>query len=312
MGGEAVTLCPPFKRGQMQPQDDISVDYARLASQHVFFVGGPAKSGTTWLQHLLNAHPEVVCKGEGHLTTTLIPVLKAALEGYNQKIRAYNSGLFAETDGFPLFGEAELREISCVAAGMLLARVAHAVPAARAVGEKTPANIHSYGLLAWMFPKCSLLCTVRDPRDCFTSNWHQTIRVNPQYISEVHGGSMARFAETYGKKWASVVTSGMTARQQHPERVHLVRYEDLKSHPESTIVPLFRTLGVRVDADVMRACVAAASFGSLSGGRQAGQEQGGSFFRKGVVGDWSRHLDRASLAALERTTGPLMAHFGYA
>ncbi|HEX5915407.1 MAG TPA: sulfotransferase, partial [Rubrobacter sp.] len=31
----------------------------------VFFVVGLAKSGTTWLMKTLDAHPEVLCRGEG-------------------------------------------------------------------------------------------------------------------------------------------------------------------------------------------------------------------------------------------------------
>ena len=31
----------------------------------VFFLVGLAKSGTTWLMKTLDAHPEVLCKGEG-------------------------------------------------------------------------------------------------------------------------------------------------------------------------------------------------------------------------------------------------------
>ena len=31
----------------------------------VFFVVGRAKSGTSWLMRLLNAHPEILCRGEG-------------------------------------------------------------------------------------------------------------------------------------------------------------------------------------------------------------------------------------------------------
>ena len=35
----------------------------------VFFVCGAAKSGTTWLQRILDAHPETRCSGEGHFIT---------------------------------------------------------------------------------------------------------------------------------------------------------------------------------------------------------------------------------------------------
>ena len=33
----------------------------------VFFLVGRGRSGTTWLQEVLNAHPEVLCRGEGYL-----------------------------------------------------------------------------------------------------------------------------------------------------------------------------------------------------------------------------------------------------
>ena len=35
------------------------------ASKPVFFVVGGGKSGTTWLQQMLNSHPEILCRGEG-------------------------------------------------------------------------------------------------------------------------------------------------------------------------------------------------------------------------------------------------------
>lgn len=36
------------------------------AQAPMFFVVGRGRSGTTWLMHLLDAHPEVACKGEGY------------------------------------------------------------------------------------------------------------------------------------------------------------------------------------------------------------------------------------------------------
>jgi hypothetical protein len=37
----------------------------RLAGCQLFFAGGAPRSGTTWLQLLLDSHPEVCCRGEG-------------------------------------------------------------------------------------------------------------------------------------------------------------------------------------------------------------------------------------------------------
>jgi hypothetical protein len=49
----------------------------------------------------------------------------------------------------------------------------------------------------------------------------------------------------------------------------------------------------------------------LSGGRARGQENAGSFFRKGIVGDWKTRLDPASAEYVVATCGPLMTRFGY-
>jgi hypothetical protein len=36
-----------------------------LARRQLFFVGGAPRSGTTWLQFLLDSHPEISCRGSG-------------------------------------------------------------------------------------------------------------------------------------------------------------------------------------------------------------------------------------------------------
>jgi hypothetical protein len=65
-------------------------DYHRLQStvsavhsKQMFFIGGVAKSGTTWLQILLDLHPNITCKGEGHFPNTFAPLLKGVLDMHN-------------------------------------------------------------------------------------------------------------------------------------------------------------------------------------------------------------------------------------
>ena len=56
----------------------------RIAALRVFFVVGCQKSGTTWVQHLLDAHPQIACGGEAHLTDVLAPLLQDAFHLYNK------------------------------------------------------------------------------------------------------------------------------------------------------------------------------------------------------------------------------------
>ena len=61
-------------------------DYATLRktiddtfAKKLFFIMGTIKSGTTWLQLVLDGHPEIACRGEGHFTNFLAPALSRAV-----------------------------------------------------------------------------------------------------------------------------------------------------------------------------------------------------------------------------------------
>ena len=73
----------------------------------LFFVCGALKSGTTWVPLMLGAHPEIACRGEGHLANYLLPRIGSALLKYNSKIRFKNKTIFSEIDGFPRFASAQ-------------------------------------------------------------------------------------------------------------------------------------------------------------------------------------------------------------
>jgi hypothetical protein len=53
-------------------------------NKKIFFVVGMSKSGTTWLQNILNGHPSAICMGEGHFFNEFMPRLKKAINGYNE------------------------------------------------------------------------------------------------------------------------------------------------------------------------------------------------------------------------------------
>jgi len=72
------------------------VDYERiqkcvndLLQKDLFFIFGYPKSGTTWVQHLLNGHPEIWCGGES-LFTRFMPLLEQAAEQYNERVARIN------------------------------------------------------------------------------------------------------------------------------------------------------------------------------------------------------------------------------
>ncbi len=51
-----------------------------------FFICGAQKSGTTWLQRILDAHPQVRCRGEGHFFSELSRLLGQSFSSYNKTL----------------------------------------------------------------------------------------------------------------------------------------------------------------------------------------------------------------------------------
>jgi len=77
--------------------------HARLSGaleRQIFFVGGAPKSGTTWLQVLLDCHPQISCSGEGHFVGHLLPRLKSALESHNRFTIGKSESVFRELRAF--------------------------------------------------------------------------------------------------------------------------------------------------------------------------------------------------------------------
>ena len=79
-------------------------EIADLAGRQLFFVGGAPRSGTTWVQQILDHHPEVSCRGEALFQHRLAEPLEAMMTGRREALDAKNIGLFSHTGGYPLPG----------------------------------------------------------------------------------------------------------------------------------------------------------------------------------------------------------------
>ena len=90
-----------------------------------------------------------------------------------------------------------------------------------------------------------------------------------------------------------------------------VRYEDLLEKPEAAFGNLVKFLGVASDKETVQRCVAATSFEKLSRGRERGQEDAQSFFRKGVAGDWRNAFTEGDRRIFKQSAGGLLISLGY-
>src|SRR5579862_4624848 len=122
-----------------------------LRRKQVFFVGGAPKSGTTWLQLLLNAHPDISCSGEGHFPNKLLPGLAKTLKQHNNAINTKSQTIFNGLNEQPLFTNRHALYLATAAISLMLCPPGKATQA-RIVGEKTPDNVRYFELLATLFP----------------------------------------------------------------------------------------------------------------------------------------------------------------
>jgi len=275
----------------------------------LFFVGGCAKSGTTWVQILLNAHPEVSCIGEGHLPNYLLPLLRQAFEQHNVLINRKNTTVFRELPGVPQFSGGQINYLLASAVALLLMTPTKAA-SAYAIGERTPDNHTFFPLLASLFPAARFIHVVRDGRDCSTSAWFHNKRIDPEEQARDFA-SLDEFIEPAARYWSTVVAECLAWGETQPTRCMLVRYEYLVTQPDEALRKLFHFLGVAASDDMVAQCGEAGAFDRLSGGRTAGHEDRTSLFRRGLPGDWRNHFSAEDNARYLAIAGVLSARLGY-
>lgn len=281
-----------------------------LSEKQIFFLGGAVKSGTTWLQLLLDSHPRVSCTGENHFVDCLFPALRRGLEEYNRILLDPRGNTAFQLRREPVLFDGDEFMYVLGAAILTLLLKQTAGKSVLAVGDKTTVNVQAFKMLSELFHGSKYIHIVRDPRDGAVPGWHHVTRLFPDE-STARFSTMHDYIQHYADVWALEVGRGVAFGSKYREQYLELRYEDLVERPGPTLALAFSFLGVDHGEDVVRHCLREASFERLSGGRARGKEDPKSFFRKGVVGDWENRLEPRSAAYVVSTCGSLMKRFGY-
>jgi hypothetical protein len=278
----------------------------------MFFVCGCPKSGTTWVQLLLDRHPAVSCAGESHLVV-LLKKFSALLEDHNHHQRRRNTAIFGDIVGyapFPEIDEDDERWLYQALVGRMLEKSARK-PDVYALGDKTPNVVDHLAWFAPMVPAAKFIHVIRDPRDVAVSGWHHLHRTAT--AAELRQlAAFREYALLTVQLWQVLVLRARAEAAQLADRYLEVRYEDLHRDGDAVLDRMLRFLGVPSDPAARQACLAEASFPALSGGRPAGQEDAAAFLRKGVPGDRRNWFDAALNAEVVALVEPLLRELGYA
>ena len=291
----------------MNSWDDTNAALRRIADRQIFFVGGAPRSGTTWLQQIIDSHPNACCKGEGLFSKNLFPLLEAFTAQRVKDLEAKNEALFQHTKGYPLptAGDSDFLAATVI---LLALRQQADGQDYLAYGEKTPENVFLFSRFQRLFPRAKFVTIVRDPRDVLTSAWHFFRKLQPGQDDVAEKFAFIRNALPSISEGARVA---LYFAQQHPEVSHLVTYERLRQDPAPAITRLFQFLGLPVDDRIVADCLERTSFSKATGGRPAGVAQNGAFMRKGVVGDWTSTFTPAMSDLILSELGWMFPHFGW-
>lgn len=172
----------------------------------IFVVGMP-RSGTTIVEQMLTACPGVGSIGE---SLFLARALRAASRGRGRGL----------VDGAAL--ERAWAELDVLGVGRAYAEQAAALrPASTRIVDKLPLNLLIAPAILRALPRASIICLLRDRPDVVVGNYRQMFEYESgayDYNLSVEGtAEQADHAETL----ASILAS------RHPDRVLVVRYEDL-------------------------------------------------------------------------------------
>ena len=198
----------------------------------VFFVGFP-RSGTTLMEQMLAAHPDIVTTGE-----------RSPLAGV---IAALPNLVGAHAD-YPAF-LADLTPAQVDAARRAFWDSAEAslgpVVRERQLVDKSPLNIIELGLISRVLPSARVVVALRDPRDVCLSCYMQEFEQNAAMANFFDLDDTARF---YG----AVMDLWRHYRETMPLGYLEYRYEELVGAPEPTLRRVLEFIGVPWAPEVLR------------------------------------------------------------
>lgn len=293
----------PGKHSAVQILDVLK----QLDCSHVFFAFGIPKSGTTFLQMMLDSHPKISCPSE-HQFDFFLNSIPQCLTRYNRLLQEVDRRTARQ--GPEQFKNEDADLMFKVVVLFALVAAARGSQGIEWIGANDNAIVTRFPFYVRQFPKARFICIVRDPRDQAISAWRHNLRVEKNFMARAK--SIENWCRNCSKTWQTQMKALALARARKPlnESLLFLRYEDLIDDPETQTKRAFSHLGAETEPKLIRRIIEKNSFESVvRRNQEIGQEN--PFFRRGNSGSWQKELDSACAAIFPRNAKEMMQHFGY-
>ncbi|NNE90184.1 MAG: hypothetical protein HKN23_00910 [Verrucomicrobiales bacterium] len=306
-------LCPRRHVGQneaaVKPVSalDLPEEAESKSERQSFFVFGLNKSGTTFLQSLLDAHPNVNCPSEHHLTTVR-NMLDQGLTSYRRVIedidrKTAKQGVRLDEDRLRevLYGT-WVRELMNTGAGK---NTTHVGLNDNRLAESLPEHFEQ-------FPEARFVYIVRDPRDVAVSLWHHRLRTEPDFAES--GTTLEDVAIAIASKWMVYLKAVQEHAESHPGRIEMVRYEDLidETMRQQAMSQVLGFLELSDEPELIRHLFEATDLEKMQS-KEKGEEESGEygFYRTGRKGNWRTELTQEQIWTIEYVASDMMERLRY-
>lgn len=205
-----------------------------IESSSPIFILSAARSGSTLIRLLLDAHPAIACPPELNLSSIFSLVEHTTMNlhpGDRTAAEALANTVSRQLADATLFEYARRSGKSIVC-------------------EKSLPSLEHSELLLRLFPRARFICLYRECLDTIASlleatPWGYNVYGLEPYVRAYPANLVFAFA-TFWLEKASLIHG---FEQRHPEICHRVRYEDVVLDTTRTLEPLFAFAGVEWDAD---------------------------------------------------------------
>lgn len=284
---------------------DLPGDGSRL----VFLVGCP-RSGTTWLQRLLAAHPHVRTGQESNIFQEY---LAPAFSHFNQGILSARGGV-----GMGCYlTRAQFLEVQRQYMGLLMQPMLAGLEPGQLFLEKTPQHALNLKEIAQLLPQARIIHLLRDPRDVVAS----MLAASKGWGS----GWAPRDAGEAAVAWEQHVKAARAGASHFASHQFLeLRYEELLANPEAGLGQCAQFLGLEWSPQQIQDAIAANRAGDKKAGDGTAIQLGGEaakigavvqepegFVRRAQAGGWQQDLAHRDQFRVWRLLHQYMQETGY-